>query len=264
MLRADLSESTRGAMLRAPHGRFTASLLFCILIALCSGITACRAATNDSFAQGTAAYRAGQFVEATDAFENAAAQHPGSGTLVNLGLAEWRRGHAGPAILSWERARWVAPFDARAAENLRFARQAVQVDAPQLKWFEAVSTWLPANAWLWLASGGLWLAVGMLLLPGVFNWRKRGWHQALAAGGLCLFLLSLTANVGVINRTNIGFVVEKNAHLLLTPTRTSEVTSTLTAGEAARRLRTQRNYYLIRTEYGTGWIERDQFELVVP
>jgi hypothetical protein len=50
----------------------------------------------------------------------------------------------------------------------------------------------------------------------------------------------------------------------LTPTKTAEVISTLTAGEPARRLRTRGNYFLIRTSFGSGWIERDSFGLVNP
>lgn len=237
----------------------------CLVLVLLSHVGKTNgAAADDFFAQGVADYHAGQFPEAAEAFEKSVAKHPAAGTLNNLGLAEWRRGHAGAAILAWERARWLSPFDSRAGENLRFARQLTQVETPRLKWFEAVSTWLPASAWLWLAGAGLWLAVGMMLLPGIFRRPKAGWHQALAAIGLCIFLFSLTANFGVVSRTKLGFVVEKNAPLLLTPTRDGEVTSTLTDGEPARELRTQGNYYLIRTDYGTGWIERDEFGLISP
>ncbi|MDE3067263.1 MAG: hypothetical protein KGJ60_06890 [Verrucomicrobiota bacterium] len=223
---------------------------------------AARAATNDCFADGVAAYRLGQFARAARDFEKAAATRPAAGTLVNLGLSEWQCGHAGPAILAWERARWLDPFDARARENLRFARHAIQVEAPGLKWFETLSGWLPAGAWLWLAGANLSLATGLMLLPGILRRPKAGWHQAMAAGALCVFLFSLTANVGVLSRTRLGFVLEDNAPLRLTPTRDGEVTATLTGGEPARKLRTRGKYDLIRTEYGTGWIDRGQFGLV--
>ncbi len=223
-----------------------------------------QAATNDFFAQGVGLSRAGQFPEAAAAFAKAAQTRLASGTLVNLGIAEWRSGHAGPAILAWEQAQWIDPFEARARANLKFARPAAQVDAPQLKWFETASLWLPSDAWVWLAGATLWLAVGLVTLPGFLRRRKAGWQQALAALAFGFFLFSLTANLGVVSRTQIGFVLKKEAPLLLTPTREAEVVSTLNAGAPARRLRVRGNYFFIRTAYATGWISRAQFGLVCP
>jgi tetratricopeptide (TPR) repeat protein len=234
-----------------------AAALVCFAQASC-------ATTNDFFAQGVGLSRAGQFPEAAAAFEKAEQAQPACGTLVNLGIAEWRRGHAGAAIQAWEQARWIDPFDPRAGADLKFARQAAQLDAPQLKWFEAASTWLPPDAWAWLTAASLWLAAGMIILPGILRQRKAGWQQALAALAFGFFLFSMTANLGVVSRTQVGFVLKKNAPLLLTPTREAEVISTLAAGEPARRLRTRGNYYFIRTAFAAGWISREQFGLVCP
>jgi len=221
-----------------------------------------KAATNDFFTRGIEFSRTGQFPEAAAAFENSVRQKPSSGALLNLGLAEWQRGHAGAAILAWEQARWIHPFDERAAQNLKFARTVAQVDEPQLKWFESVSAWLPPEAWVWLAGASLWLVAGALVLPQVFRRRKAGWHQMLAALGFCIFLSSLTANFGVVSRTNLGFALKKNAELKLTPTRAGEMISTLNAGEPARKLRTRGDYFFIRTDNESGWIERSAFGLV--
>ena len=237
---------------------------YLILAALICAANVFATATNDFFAQGVVACRAGQFPEAAADFEKSSAQQPACGTFDNLGLVEWQRGHAGAAILAWERARWMDPFDPRANQNLRFARTVAQVDGPELKWFEAASTWLPPNAWAWIAGASLWLAAGALVLPGVFRRRKSGGYQALASLGFCIFLFSMTANIGVASRTDIGFIMKKDAPLLLTPTREGEVLSTLTAGEPARLLRARGNYFLIRTGFGTGWIERSQLGLVCP
>jgi tetratricopeptide (TPR) repeat protein len=237
---------------------------YIVLVVLVCAVNFSRAATNDFFAKGVELGRGGQFPEAAAAFEKAAQARPACGTLANLGIAEWRRGRAGAAILAWERVRWIDPSDPRAMADLKFARQAAQVGSPQLKWFEAASTWLPPDAWAWLAGASLWLAVGMITLPAVLRWRKAGWQQALAALGVCIFLFSLTADLGVVSRTQIGFVLKKNAPLLLTPTREAEVVSTLAAGEPARRLRTRGNYFFIRTAFAAGWTSREQFGLVCP
>ena len=242
---------------------FSKHLCSLLLLSLLGAVPLARAAdTNDFFAQGIAACRAGLFPEAAAAFAAAAARRPASGTFDNLGIAERQCGHAGAAILAWERASWIDPFDRRAQDNLRFARQVTQLDAPRLKWYEAESAWLPASDWVWLAGAGLWLALGALILPGVFRRRKSGWHQTLSALGLCVFLFSLTANFGIASRARLGFVVRKDAQLLLTPTSQGELVSNLTDGEPARQLRIHGNYLLIRTGYATGWIDRSQFSLV--
>ncbi len=240
------------------HLRITITL-FVLLVA--TGITHA-AANNVSFEQGMGFDHARRLPEAVAAFKKSALAQPAAGTLVNLGIAEWQCGHAGEAILAWEQARWIDPFDSRAKSNLKFARAAAKVDEPQLKWFEVASLWLPPDAWVWLAGTSLCLTVGALTLPRFFRWRKTGWQQALAAVGLGIFLTSMTTNIGVVSRTTLGFVLKRNAPLLLTPTHTGEMISTLNAGESARWLRTRGDYNLIRTANGAGWIARDEFGLV--
>lgn len=234
-----------------------------ILALIVSGNISSAAATNNFFTQGTQLTAAGQFPEAATAFEKVIKSQPSSGALLNLGLAEWQSGHAGKAILAWERAEWIDPFDERAAQNLKFARTVAQVDGPELRWFETVSTWLPPNAWVWLAGTGLWLGVGALVFPRVFRWRKSGAQQTVAALGFCIFMVAMTANIGVVSRTNLGVVLTKNTSLLLTPTRGGELISTLSAGEAARVVRWRRDFLFIHTAMNTGWVAREDFGLVV-
>lgn len=235
-----------------------------VLFLLCCAVKPAGAMTNDFFASGINEYHDGNFPAAAKAFENSVNEQPSVGALVDLGITQWRRGHAGAAILAWEKADWIAPFDTRARANLEFARQITQVGEPELKWFEVPSTWLPPNAWVWLAGTSLWLTVGLVTLPAFFRRKKAGWHQTLAALGTGLFLFCMTANIGVISRTQIGFVLKKDAPLLLTPTHDAELLATLSDGEPVRRLRQRGEYWLVRTMAGTGWIERNQVGLVNP
>ena len=235
------------------------------LLVLLSGLAMNgQSATNDPFPAGVAAFEAGRFAEAARDFRAAAVAQPATGTLLNLGLAEWRRGRAGAAMLAWEQVLWLDPFEARARANLQYARNFAGVEPADYSWFERVSTWLPVNAWAWLAAGSLWLAIGMTVLPGVLRWRKAGWQPALAALGLAVFLLTLPAYFGVFTRTQLGFVLQKNASLRLTPTAESEVVTKLSAGEPARELRSRGEYVLVRTARGQGWLERNQFGRICP
>lgn len=220
------------------------------------------AAAEDLFRQGTQAYIAGGFEQSAVAFREAAAASPAPGTLRNLGNAEWQSGHPGAAILAWERAQWLNPFDRDTANDLRFARKSGQLDAAELTWYEICSTWLPVNWWSWLACLSLWLALAMMLLPGIFRWRRAGWHQGLAAAGFAIFLLTLPALAGVETRTRLGIVIPRETPLRLTPTADAQTLSRLAAGESARLERTRGDYVFIRTANAAGWIERKQFGLI--
>jgi hypothetical protein len=180
-----------------------------------------------------------------------------------LGNAQWQSGRVGEAILAWERARWLEPFDANPRTNLRYARKAAQLDAPELAWYEICSTWLPVDAWAWLAAGSFWLALFMLLLPGIFRWRKADWHQGLAAIGFAVFLLTLPALMGVHARSQMGVIVTSQTPLRLTPTRDAQTLTKLAAGEVTRLERVRGSYAYVRTgNDAAGWVERSQFGLI--
>jgi len=158
---------------------------------------------------------------AVKAFQQSTRRQLASGTLQNLGNAEWKLGRTGPAILAWERALWLDPFHKAARMDLRFARKTAQLETPDLAWYEVISTWLPANWWAWIAGVSLWLAVGMVMLPGILRLRKATWHQAVAAFCLMVFLLSIPAYVGLHTRSRIGFVLQPDTLLRLTPPRSA-------------------------------------------
>jgi hypothetical protein len=224
-----------------------------------------RAAAMDAFFhEGVEACRDGQYTAAAQAFRNSLSNQPASGTLLNLGISEWRLGRVGEAVLSWEQAALLDPFNREARSNLLFAREVAQLEPPDFTWYEVASTWLPANTWAWVAVGSLWLAVAVVTLPGILRVRKTAWHQSMAALGLVVFLLSLPAYVGVVTRAELGIVLEKNARLGWTPTREAEPVASLSAGETARKLRARGEYYFIRSQRGSGWIERKQFGLLCP
>jgi tetratricopeptide (TPR) repeat protein len=238
--------------------------LFFSLALFASSLNLVAASPDTLFQAGTTAYRASDYSRAAEAFRQSVVLQPASGALQDLGNAEWRCQHTGAAILAWEQARWLDPFNPSVRRNLGFARKTAQLEAPDLTWYEVVSTWLPANWWAWIAGTSFWLAVGMGILPGVLRQRKATWHQAVAALGLMVFLLTLPAHLGVQTRSRIGFVLQKDTPLRLTPTLEAQAMTRLAAGEPGRWVRARGNYVLIRTSRTLGWVERDQFGMACP
>ena len=236
------------------------ALLWLALALFASSVDA--APADALFRYATNAYYAGEYSQAAGAFAQSAALHPASGTLHNLGNAEWQLGRAGAAIVAWEQALWLNPFNRAARNNLRFARRAAQLETPDLAWYEAVSSWLPANWWAWLAAASLWLAVAVSTVPGVLRWPKASWHQALAAFGLAVFLLSVPAHLGISSRARLGFIVVKDAPLRLTPTAEAQFIARLPEGEPVRLARRHGNYLLIHSSHASGWIRQTEFRLI--
>jgi hypothetical protein len=219
-------------------------------------------AAQDSFALGSQAYEAGNYEQAAAAFRSAAAAAPASGVLHNLGDSEWQLGNTGPAILAWERAQWLDPFSPKPRDNLRFARKARLLEAPELVWYEICSTWLPANVWPWVASVSLWLAIALVILPGALRWPRAGWPQAVAAAGFAIFLLTIPALIGIHTRAHIGVILQRNVNLRLTPTAEGQPIARLAAGETVRLERRRGPYLFVRTPTAIGWIDRSQLAFI--
>jgi hypothetical protein len=238
--------------------------VFGFLLPLFLALPALASSPDALFQAGATAYRAADYAQAAEAFRQSITLQPASGALQDLGNAEWQRRCNGEAILAWEQALWLDPFNESARQNLRFARKIAQLEAPELAWYELISTWLPVSWWAWIAGGSLWLAVGMGILPGILRRRKATWHQATAALALMVFLLGIPALFGVQTRARIGFVLQKDTPLRLTPTLEAQVVTRLAPGDPARWLRAQGRYVLIRTSRTLGWVERDQLGLTCP
>lgn len=212
---------------------------------------------DESFSDGVTAYKVGNYATAADTFSQVATNAPSVAAFHNLGNAEWQLGHVGPAILAWERAQWLAPWESLPKQNLRFARHTAQLEAPRMRWHEVASTWLPVNAWAWVAALSFWLAVAALIVPVALRWRRSVWYQAFAAGSFGIFLMTLPGLAGVQSRLSWGVILEAQTPLRLTPTREAQTFTKLSAGELARVERERGNYVYVRlASDAAGWVEK--------
>jgi hypothetical protein len=214
------------------------------------------------FQAGTLAYTTTEYNAAASAFRDSAQAQPASGTFQNLGLAEWQRGQPGLAILAWEQSLWLDSFNKSSHQNLRFARKAAQVETPELTWYEVISTWLPMNWWAWVGVCSFWIAVAAAFLPGILRVRRRGWHQAVAALSLTLLLLSIPAAFGVQRHSRLGFVLQKDTPLQLTPTAEGQIVTRLAAGDPVRLQRSWGPFCLVKTSHTSGWVNRAQLGFI--
>jgi len=235
-----------------------------LLLVLCA--TTAAATPDERFAAARKAYLAEDYAEAAYQLrELPAAGEWSHGALHNLGNAEWKVSRPGYAILAWERARALDPFNRNTVANLRFARTQAQLIVPEPAWFEQYSQWLPSAAWLWSASLGLWGGVALLTLPRLVGTRRADWHQGVAALLLAVFLLAVPALVGLHTRGQIGVVLEDETNLRLSPTQEGESLAKLAAGEMGRVEAVRDDYLYIRAEGDrAGWVQKREFARVWP
>lgn len=235
-----------------------------VIVMLASQFGVFASTSTDSFQAGCAAYTNNDFPRAAKLFTETVAAAPRSGVFQNLGNAEWKNNRTAEAIIAWERSLLLNPRSNEVENNLKFARESAQLESPELTWCEIAASWLPANAWAWLACGSLWFAIGAMIVPGVLRWRRSATQQGMVALSLGVLLLTLPANYGVLTRSQVGFVLNRETPLRLTPTAEAEAVTKLGAGEPGRILRKRGDYFLIRTRRMTGWVERDGFMFVTP
>ena len=220
-------------------------------------------AADALFQDGIQAYIDKDYESAAQTFRTLLSNAPASGVLHNLGNAEWKCGRTGPAILAWERANWLEPFDANTTANLRFARKTAGLEAPNLAWYEICSTWLSSRAWAWLATISFWSGLATVMLPGNLRKRRADWPQGVAAGAFAVFFICIPALAGIHTRSSLGVILPDQTPLRLTPTRDAQILGKLGAGESARVEMARGNYLYIRTgNDSAGWIERTELGLI--
>jgi hypothetical protein len=224
------------------------------------------ATPQERFAAGHAAYTSGDYAEAAYQLRELTREGEWShGALHNLGNAEWKVSRTGHAILAWERARALDPFDRNTIANLHFVRTQAQLVVPERPWFEQYSEWLPSGAWMWAASLSLWGGVALLTLPRLVPMKRADWHQGVAALLLAIFLLSVPALVGLYTRSQLGVILEEETAIRLTPTHDAETLTKLAAGEIARIEDSRGDYLYVRAEGNrAGWVKTKEFSKIWP
>ena len=97
---------------------------------------------------------------------------------------------------------------------------------------------------------------GCLSVPGIYADVERAERIIVICVGL--------ANGLLVTRARIGFVLEAETPLRLTPTAEAEAVTKLAAGEPGRMVRGRGNYVLIQTRRASGWVAREKFVLTCP
>jgi tetratricopeptide (TPR) repeat protein len=235
-------------------------LVYSLLIALPLRVFA------GEFEAANALYDAGKFAEAADRY--AKVEPRTAHVLFNLGNALYRQDKLGQAVLSYERARHLAPRDPDILANLRFARARLGLEEtqgpkhPVRRFLANIVDSRTLNEWSMLELCILWLtlaaAAGCILIP--------KWRTGIAAVAIA-FSVSWLAVTGVLAAKSTAppeaVVLAAKADARFAPLNEATVHFTLPEGAAVAIREDRGPWVLVERQDGQqGWLPRATIEPV--
>ncbi len=153
---------------------------------------------ENQFQQGNEAYAKEQYANAIQYYQNAIktlGDKKSSDLHFNIGNAYFQLEELGPAVLHYEKARLLAPFDRDIKYNLRLAQERVKGDIsaiPPFKpmsWYRNIRDSGSSSTWAYVTLLTLWLAaMGLSIWLVAFSRKYRKWGFF---AGLFFLLLSV-------------------------------------------------------------------------
>jgi len=237
--------------------RFLACLLLCWLAPL-------GAADDRAISTAETAYAKGDYATAIEKWsEEARIEGVTAGRLAALGNAEWRLGRKGRAMVCWERALLLDPFDPVATAGIRHALNAGGTDRPAFTWTEDYAAILTADAWLILATLSFWIAFLCIIVPRL---RRRAASEANHRArviSLTLLVLCIPGLWGSRELSARAVVRKTEISLRLTPTQFGEPLNSVAEGDVVRTGRPLNGHVRVTTADGkTGWLRAGEIEAV--
>jgi tetratricopeptide (TPR) repeat protein len=238
---------------------------------------------NDSVSAATLiaannAYENRQYNEAVNDYESIILSKGYSAELCyDLGNALFKLGQVGPAILQYERARYLDPWNHEIDNNLQLARKSAGLDPNSFTWWQVMIRIIPINTWLYMVEGGLVLfTLTMVSSVWLIPQLSAG---PLKIGRLCvrsifffgtpLFLFivffATLAYASSLRDLSQGVVIIKDPPLLISPTERAEKVDVLPEGDVV--LVEQNSGSFIEVDARDrkfGWVRISSVEPIVP
>ncbi len=185
------------------------------------------------------------------------------GQLYNLGNQYARAGQPGLAVLTYERARLLAPTDEDIQVNLRRVREAAHVSPEARSSLEVLR--LPSPA---LVAA---MALTGLLFTGLSGiaWRRgmrgRRWQAVGVLTGACMMGLAACNAVLVWPKLHAAVVIAADAPVRAAPALLGDALFVAPEAETVDITAEHEDFVLVRTQQGkTGWMARAAVAPVVP
>lgn len=212
------------------------------------------------FHEANLAYQNGDYAAAVELYKNLLAQGQSANLLYNLGNTYYQLGDFGNAILHYEKALVLDPNNPDILANVRLARRAAEVPAPERTFLEQFAAHAKVNTWTWLVVLTFWIACFLIFLPRYYRWNIPLRRTLIF---LCIlgFAAGMAGMAGYHTLAKEGVVIAEKAPLKVAPTSTSPERTSLQAGTLAVIQQRHGDYYLVQIgDQQSGWIASDQFQ----
>ena len=185
--------------------------------------------------------------------------------LFNEANAAQHAERLGPAILGYERARFLAPRDSAVAQNLRVAREKAGLSAPAIPAWQRPAHWLGFDGWALLGSSALLtmsvLSFGRRSIP----WLSRRTATAIAVSGGVM--LGLASSAIGLRRSELDRAVIQNtaAAAHIAPAASAQSSFALKAGDLVTVQGEHGEFVFVRTlDQRSGWVKKSDLERIIP
>jgi tetratricopeptide (TPR) repeat protein len=224
-----------------------------------------------NFAQAVTAYDSGDFCSAAEFFRsNIVKDSPDPALLYNLGTCLCNQGDLAGALVCFERAHLLAPYDTAITENLNFVRRKLflpevnKIDGPTEMLLVANHSlrpdeWLLVAMFAW-ALGGIFLAFR----------RKLSFNKRIVFISSCtiIFILALGAciyeKMDAYSNKN-AIITSPEAELRSLPSmRSGSKLVRLRMGTVVRVIESRFDWVRIKSDNTKGWIKKDKMTRIAP
>jgi len=224
-----------------------------------------------NFVEAITAYDSGDFIAASKFFRSRIIKDsPDPALLYNLGTCLCNEGDLAGALVCFERAHLLAPYDTAITENLNFVRrrlflpEANKIDGPT-EMLLAASYSLRPDEWLLVALFA-WTAAGIFL---AFR-RKLSLNKRIVFVGCCIIIFTLSLGAMIFENLNAysdagAVVTSKNAELRSLPSLNSgSKLVRLRMGTVIRVIESRFDWVRIKSDNTKGWIQKSKITRIAP
>jgi type IV secretory pathway VirB2 component (pilin) len=184
--------------------------------------------------------------------------------LFNLANSYARAGKPGMAVLNYERAKLLSPYDSDIEQNLNIVQSAAQVPTTAASSFERIARIVSPQLASWIGVLGVAI-VGLSVLSGRLSRRRRWLRWSATLLGMTMISLTVANGVVLWPTLHEGVVIASATPVRVSPAPLGDSIFELAEAAAVKVLAEHEGFILVQAGDGrSGWVARSTVAAVVP